>query len=63
VVSREVGIAAYRNRIKRFIREFFRQHKHKIGGTLDIVILIRKGCTLKSYRETKEELESLVGIV
>ncbi len=63
VVSREVGSAAYRNRIKRFVREFFRHHKNKIRGTLDIVILVRKNCTLQSYQETKEEVGRLVGLV
>ena len=63
VVSREVGSAAYRNRIKRFAREFFRHHKHRIRGTLDMVILVRKNCTLQSYRETEEELGRLLGIV
>lgn len=63
VVSREVGSAAYRNRIKRFVREFFRHHKNEIRGTLDMVILVRKNCTLQSYRETKEEIGRLVGIL
>jgi ribonuclease P protein component len=63
VVSREVGSAAYRNRIKRFIREYFRHYKNRIRGTLDVVILVRKNCTLQSYRETKEEMGRLVGIV
>lgn len=63
VVSKEVGSAAYRNRMKRFIREFFRHHRNKIRGTLDMVILVRRNCTLKSYRETREEIERLVGIL
>jgi len=63
VVSREVGSAAYRNRIKRFVREFFRLHKNRIRGTLDVVILVRKNCTLQSYQQTKEELGRLLGIV
>jgi len=62
VVSREVGSAAYRNRVKRFIREFFRHHKNRISGTLDMVILVRKNCALKTYKETKEEVGRLVGI-
>src|SRR4030042_2389563 len=60
VVSREGGLAAYRNRIKRFVREFFRHHKNKIRGTLDMVILVKKNCTLQTYRETKEEVGRLV---
>jgi len=42
VVSKEVGSATYRNRIKRVCREFFRLHKHRIKGTFDIVILAKK---------------------
>ena len=63
VVSREVGSAAYRNRIKRFVREFFRHQKNRIRGTLDVVILVRKNCALQSYRETEEEVGRLLGIV
>ena len=56
VVSKEVGRATYRNRIKRICREFFRLHKHRIKGTVDIIILARKGCSLTKYSDAKQEL-------
>jgi ribonuclease P protein component len=56
VVKREVGTAAFRNRIKRYIREFFRLHKHWINGSLDIVLLVKKGCLINRYKEVEEEL-------
>jgi ribonuclease P protein component len=37
VVKKEVGTATFRNRIKRYIREFFRLNKHRLKGSFDIV--------------------------
>jgi ribonuclease P protein component len=57
VVSKEVGPATYRNRIKRVCREFFRLHKHQIKGAVDIVILTKKGCSIRGYKDAKDELQ------
>ena len=56
VVSKEVGPAVYRNRIKRVCREFFRLHKHQIKGAVDIIILTKKGCNIRGYKDAKDEL-------
>ena len=56
VVSKEVGPATYRNRIKRVCREFFRLHKHQIKGAADIIILTKKGCNIRGYKDAKDEL-------
>ena len=60
VVKKEIGPATYRNRMKRYFREFFRLHKHQIRGSLDIVIVIKKGCASNRYREVEEELRGLL---
>jgi ribonuclease P protein component len=41
-VSKRVGKAAERNRIKRHTREFFRLNRHNISGFWDINIIARK---------------------
>lgn len=56
VVGKEVGEATYRNRIKRWCREFFRLHKNDIKGSYDFVVLIRKGFCLRRYGEVEREL-------
>ena len=62
VVSKEVGPAANRNRIKRVCREFFRLHKNQIKGTLDIIILAKRECLLRKYVDAKEELGRILGV-
>jgi ribonuclease P protein component len=60
VVKKETGPATYRNRMKRYFREFFRLHKHQIRGSFDMIILAKKGCALNRYREAEEELKGLL---
>lgn len=60
VVKKEIGPAPYRNRMKRYFREFFRLHKHDIRGSLDMVLLVKRGCALNRYREAEEELKGLL---
>jgi ribonuclease P protein component len=59
VVKKEIGPATYRNRIKRYFREFFRLHKAQRKGFFDIILLARKGDVLRHYREAEEELKRL----
>jgi ribonuclease P protein component len=60
VVKKETGPATYRNRIKRYIREFFRLHRAQKKGSFDIILLARKGNVLRHYREAEEELKGLL---
>jgi ribonuclease P protein component len=60
VVKKEVGPATLRNRMKRYLRDFFRLHKHQIKGALDLIILIKKGSLPHRYREAEEELRRVL---
>ncbi len=62
VVKKEVGPATYRNRAKRYLREFFRLHKERIKGSFDLIFLVKKGCKIKRYREAEEELRGLLAL-
>jgi ribonuclease P protein component len=62
VVKKEVGQATYRNRAKRYLREFFRLHKEQIKGSFDLIFLVKKGCKIRRYREAEEELKGLLAL-
>jgi ribonuclease P protein component len=57
IVKKEVGLATFRIRMKRYLREFFRLHKRQIKGSFDIVILVKRGCSISRYFEAEEELK------
>lgn len=63
VVKKEIGPATFRNRMKRYIREFFRLHKHQIKGSYDIILMIKKGCSVNGYQQAEEELRGLFVIL
>jgi ribonuclease P protein component len=59
VVKKEIGPATFRNRMKRYLREFFRLHKHQIKNSYDIILMVKKGCSLIRYQEAEEELKEV----
>jgi ribonuclease P protein component len=56
-VSRQVGHAVRRNRIKRLLRELFRTHRALFPAAADIVVIAKTGCAVQGFDDVLHELE------
>ncbi len=54
-VTKRVGKATARNRVKRIFREIFRKNKEKLGKNLDIIMHAKPDVLKRSYREIEGE--------
>jgi ribonuclease P protein component len=55
-VSRRVGNAVVRNRVRRRLREFVRLHRHRLPRARDFVVIAKPGASKVCYAELVAEL-------
>jgi ribonuclease P protein component len=58
-VTKKVGGAVTRNRIKRIVREYFRTNRDSIQGTLDINIIAKKAVAGLTHAEAYGSLRNI----
>lgn len=59
-VSRKIGNAVIRNKIKRFLREFFRKNKSSFLQCYDISIIARKNILLINQKQLNISLTKII---
>jgi ribonuclease P protein component len=59
-VSRKIGCAVVRNRVKRLFREIFRKSYGEIPNRLDIIVNAKAGCAGALYVELRDEFLAAV---
>jgi ribonuclease P protein component len=59
VVTKRLGKAVQRNRVKRVLREFFRRHQTGLPA-FDLVIMAKKGAPALEYHQVEAELGRLL---
>ena len=59
-VSKKLGNAVERNRIKRQVREMIKASVDLDSCPLDLIVIVRKGYLSKAFKDNKNNLENIV---
>ena len=59
IITRRIGSAVIRNKIRRRLREIYRSHHHSLTSGISIVIIARPSASRASYREFDKEFLNL----
>lgn len=60
-VTRKVGKAVKRNRIKRLVREAFRRERHALPAGLDMVWVAKRDAAAATYADVVQDVRTLAG--
>lgn len=60
ITSKKIGKAVQRNKVRRWIKEFFRQNRSLIPADMDYLVIAKKGIFEYGYKNIWQDLKKMV---